>query len=125
MSAESHLVASRKYYATHKERHKKRVVSWLKRHPWFKHYNQCQSRCESMGAENRNYKYYRGKGIKLLMSPEDFKTLWFRDRAFDLNRPSIDRIDSNGHYEINNCRFIEISENVRKTSVIIPRKRYV
>lgn len=40
--------------------------------------------------------------------------LWERDRAWLLKRPSIDRIDPDGHYEVRNCRFIELSENSRR-----------
>ena len=35
----------------------------------------------------------------------------------NLNRPSIDRIDSSGHYSLENIRFIELIDNIR-------RKRY-
>lgn len=51
------------------------------------------------------------------MTVEDFKFLWFRDRAYLMKKPSIDRINSNGHYELNNCRFIELIINQSRTKL--------
>lgn len=45
------------------------------------------------------------------MTVEDFKYLWFRDKAFEMKTPSIDRIDTKGDYIIENCRFIEFEIN--------------
>lgn len=57
------------------------------------------------------YKNYGGKGIKCLISSDELKTIWFRDKAFRMKSPSIDRIDNNGHYEFKNLRYRERSEN--------------
>ena len=59
-----------------------------------------------------SYSRYGGKGIKALLTREEIKSLWIRDKAHLLKRPSIDRIDSNGNYEYSNCRFIELRENI-------------
>lgn len=59
------------------------------------------------------YKYYGGKGIKLKLTKLDLVRLWARDKASEMKKASIDRIDSNKDYEINNCRFIEHSENCK------------
>lgn len=45
------------------------------------------------------------------MTIEDFKYLWFRDKAFDMKEPSIDRVNTKGDYILTNCRFIELQEN--------------
>ncbi|MHA2013350.1 MAG: NUMOD1 domain-containing DNA-binding protein [Candidatus Helarchaeota archaeon] len=80
--------------------------------PWKKTYKIIFNRCN-----NKNYNefiYYGGRGIKCLINVEELKILWFRDKAYDMDRPSIDRIDNDGNYTFENCRFIELSENVKK-----------
>ena len=62
----------------------------------------------------KSYRYYGGRGIQCYLTFEDMKFFWFRDRADLMERPSIDRIDNNGNYVRNNCRFIEVAENTRK-----------
>lgn len=79
--------------------------------PWYKTYYRIRNRCRSA-----YFKSYGGKGIECRISLEEVKFLWFRDKAMNLKRPSIDRIDNDGHYEVTNCRFIELSENSQKGS---------
>jgi hypothetical protein len=71
-----------------------------------------RSKCNNPNSQS--YKYYGGKGVKCLLSLADLEFLWERDRAVQLSQPSLDRIDSNGNYELSNCRFIEHSENSRR-----------
>lgn len=59
------------------------------------------------------YKDYGGRGIKCLITKEELKFLWFRDKAFMLKKPSINRIDNDGHYTVDNCNYIERGENSR------------
>lgn len=61
-----------------------------------------------------NYHLYGGRGIKMLMTRDDLKYLWFKDKAYEMKRPSIDRIDPDGHYSIENCQYLELSENIAK-----------
>ena len=57
------------------------------------------------------YERYGGKGIKNLLSIEDLRYLYHRDEGSKLQRPSIDRRNSDGDYTLDNCRFIEWREN--------------
>lgn len=72
-------------------------------------------RCNYVKASG--YKYYGGKGIKCLITIEDLKYLWRRDGGYNLQEPSIDRIDSNKNYELSNCRFIEFQDNRRRGNI--------
>jgi len=60
---------------------------------------------------DKKYKYYGGKGIKVRLSKTELKLLWERDKGWRLKKPSIDRLNSNKDYEFSNCRFIEMSVN--------------
>jgi len=86
---------------------------WLEKNPWFGNHHKAKQRCTN--PKEPYYEKYGGRGVKFLMTVKDFKHLWFRDKAHDMKRPSIDRIDNNGHYELSNCQYLEISENCRKS----------
>ena len=80
----------------------------MKNSPWVKTYHRIYSRC----SKSSNRKTYKDLQIKISIS--DLKKIWFRDKAWLLKRPSIDRIDNNKGYTFKNCRYIELSENCRK-----------
>lgn len=77
--------------------------------PWEKSLKFAKSRCNNISSPS--FKWYGFKGIKCLLTREDLKFIWNRDKAFELKNPSLDRIDSNGNYEFSNCRFIDKYEN--------------
>lgn len=61
------------------------------------------------------YRYYGAKGIKNRLNFRQFVFLWNRDKADTLVIPTLDRIDGKGNYTLKNCRFIECSENSKKS----------
>jgi hypothetical protein len=89
--------------------------------PWGKVYHSIYQRCHF--KNHARHKYYGGRGIKLLMTPSIIKELWFRDQACNLIRPSIDRVDHNGNYTKDNCRFIELTDNLRQAALLRWSKR--
>lgn len=96
-----------------RERNPERVITYNEQYntkfPWISHFNHASARCNC--PSNKRYKNYGGRGIKQLMSKKNFKFLWFRDKAYLLKQASIDRIDNDGNYTLENCRFIEHSKN--------------
>ncbi|NCC60069.1 MAG: hypothetical protein EOM12_03835 [Verrucomicrobiae bacterium] len=92
----------------------------VSRLPWYRTWYWIKSRCENKRA--KNYLYYGGRGIKCLITVDQIKYLWVRDRAALMKKPSIDRINNDRHYEKNNCRFIEQSENTQKKFFVKNRK---
>lgn len=80
--------------------------------PWFKYYNSARTRTV---YENRRYCQ---RGLSFSMTVNDFKDLWFRDKAEKLIKPSVDRIYGNVGYEKWNCRFIELEENKKRKSLL-------
>ena len=82
-----------------------------KKQPYLQTYKNIVNRC--LNPKHRSFKFYGGRGIAAEISVNDLKILWFRDKAYLMKEPSIDRIDRNGHYTFANCRYIEMSENLR------------
>lgn len=78
---------------------------YKQKHPWLVSFYRAKKRCEEGGA-------YYDRGILFIMSKEDFKFLWFRDKAYLLKKPSINRKNPAGPYILSNCEFIEYLDNL-------------
>lgn len=87
---------------------------WALEHPWSKHYSYARKRCKEGGR-------YYGR-IRFNMTTKDFKKLWFRDKAYEMDYPSIDRIDNDKDYVYENCRFLEYRENSRRGALVLSKK---
>jgi len=72
-------------------------------------------RCEN--KKRKDYKYYGGRGIQCLITEDEIKELWFRDEAWLLKQPTIDRKNVNGNYTFDNCEFIEKGLNSSKDKI--------
>jgi len=55
------------------------------------------------------------KDIEIKCTKEEFVS-WFQAR--DFKGASVDRINSNGHYELDNMQVISLAENIRKDKTI-------
>jgi len=82
------------------------------KYPWKFTLQHIKQRCNN--SNHTHYKYYGGRGIKCLITEEELKFLWFRDCAYELEQPSIHRIDNDSDYELNNCQYIEKSKNSKQ-----------
>ena len=70
-----------------------------------------KARCET--GKDPKAKYYLGRGIKNELTLNDIKSLWDRDKAEHMRQPSLDRINGDNNYTLENCRFVEMRENRR------------
>ena len=69
-------------------------------------------RCED--PRHVSYRWYGGKGVKNFLTLNDLKTLWVRDGANKMKKPSIDRFNSNDDYIFYNCFFNELRVNQQR-----------
>lgn len=106
------LEYAKDYREINKEKVNKREKLQHLKCPWKRLLVSINQRCNNIKC--KDYKYYGGRGIKCLITEKELKKLWFRDKAWLLKHPSIDREDNDGHYTYNNCQFIELKENAAK-----------
>ena len=90
-----------------KEEKLKANKAYYKRNPWAKTMQRIRHRCHPERG-------YGKRGIKCFLTMAQVKFLWFRDKAFLLKKPSIDR-KNGGNYILRNCRFIELKENQKRS----------
>lgn len=83
--------------------------------PWERTYEYINSRC-------RKEPYYVKRNIKNYLNIDDLRYLWFRDKGYLLCKPSIDRINVEKDYILDNCRYIEHIENCRKKKININKR---
>lgn len=73
-------------------------------------------RCGNKNAPS--FRYYGAKGIKVLYSSKDFYE-WFKKERLKIPlniSASVDRLNSNGHYELGNIRLVTIAENTAESN---------
>jgi hypothetical protein len=95
------------------------LVPWVngrsKPHPIYVTWRGMRRRCYD--SKSKSYSWYGAKGIKVCDDWLDPKKFYDWAIANGWNKGLvIDREDSTGHYEPNNCRFITQSENVRRAN---------
>ena len=89
-----------------------------------------KNRCNN--SSHSSYNVYGGRGITYDHTFNDYKTFWkhygpiYEDaqKKYPGQKLTIDRIDTNGNYELGNIRFLPIKENSnnRRTNVLITYK---
>lgn len=72
------------------------------KYPWLKSFYAARQRV--FGGNPKHHLY---KGLEFSISKKYVMEIWTRDRAYNMECPSIDRIDSKIGYTENNCRFME------------------
>jgi len=72
-------------------------------------YARIKDRCEN--PNNSSYKYYGGRGIELRFTSDEFVEYVVNVLQQDPRGLSIDRVDSDGHYEPGNIWFCPMAQN--------------
>lgn len=115
----------KKYRKEHFEERKRANIRYQEKlkfeTPWIIYYFAAKTRCKNLN--NKRYHRYGGRGIRFLLTQKEMEILYKRDHAENMKHPSIDRIDNDGNYCFDNCRFIEFSENARRYWIELRRRR--
>ena len=110
---------SEEYHKNYRKQYRKLIrqknKEYRKRNPWLTAYNNAKQRCEN--PNHPDYKYYGFKGVKFLLTVSEIKNIWFKDKAYKLSDPTIDRKDNDGNYEYFNCQYIENKINSQKDKI--------
>jgi hypothetical protein len=119
----------RKSWQKYNNKHPKRNQEYYQRlkrnRPWMLNLLSAKNRCYYAPKDSKQEKYYQQKGIKCLLTEEQIKTLWFRDNADKMFRPSLDRINKFKDYTFNNCRFIELKDNTSRKIIFTEEEQKV
>ncbi len=106
-----HKVSAKKYRQTHKIETAER--NWARRQTIVGHlrdvFSNMKKRCYD--PNDRNYKYYGGRGIKVCFTSDEFVHYVVDDLQEDPIGLTIDRIDNDGNYERGNIRFVSQAVN--------------
>lgn len=107
--------ASKARAKLYRPQNKARIQAWRIKYPWYDSWQAARQRCEN--PKHPRYKRYGGRGIGFMLSKADMAFLWIRDNAATQYVPSLDRLDNDGPYSLDNCRIIEQADNSRKRAL--------
>jgi hypothetical protein len=96
------------------KRNKTRQQRWKEAHPWVRYVEYARRRCADSDPRGPWYVHYYAKGIRVELTAKDLEPIWHRDGAAKMRKPSLDRIDEDGHYTPDNVRFVEFNWNARR-----------
>jgi hypothetical protein len=105
---------NKQYTTANREIIKARTEAYYAKYPWKVVLISIKDRCNNPNTDC--YRWYGGRGIKCLITEQELKELWVRDKADSLQKPTIDRLDNDGSYTFENCRFIEFQENLQRAN---------
>lgn len=103
---------NKEYRENNKEKIKRQKKEQYEKFPWKRTLVSIKQRCDN--PKNNRYYRYGNRDIECRITEEELKKLWKRDKTYLMDKPSIDREDNDGHYEYDNCRFIELGRNTGK-----------
>lgn len=102
-------IRNKKYRDNNREKILKRNRKYREDNPWIKTLCSVNKRAQGKEAKER----YFDNGIKSKLTLREVKYLWLRDKAYDMEKPTLHRRDNNGNYDITNCEYLEFSNHSR------------
>ena len=97
--------------ARRRQRVETRQDRYRRTHPWVRLVEWARRRCNDKSS--KWWPYYGGRGITCAITAADVKLVWDRDGGGQMQRASLDRIESAKGYVPGNIRVIEWACNAR------------
>ena len=100
-------ITNKEWRNNNRDKTREMSYRYSRKWPWVRTYRSINTRC---GSNN----FYINRGIKTTLTVTQLKMLWFRDKAYKMTKPSIDRINREKGYFLENCRYIEMNDNLKR-----------
>ena len=105
------------FWVWKRKKRKRFELHGLTYHPSYTVWWGMMQRCYSSNAIG--YKYYGGRGIKVCDRWQASILAFYEDMGHKPDGCQIDRIDNDGNYEPNNCRWVTQKENLRNRRGVV------